>query len=75
MEQAALLGYSEGGTLAALFAATYPNRCRALVMYGTPAHFTSWLPTEAAVAGFLDYIDKSWGTGGTREQVLALASE
>jgi pimeloyl-ACP methyl ester carboxylesterase len=32
MKQAALLGYSEGGTLAALFAATYPNRCRALVL-------------------------------------------
>jgi len=32
MERAALLGISEGGPMAALFAATYPQRCRALVL-------------------------------------------
>lgn len=31
-ENAALLGVSEGGPLAAMFAATYPERCRALVL-------------------------------------------
>jgi pimeloyl-ACP methyl ester carboxylesterase len=35
MDQAALLGISEGGPLTALFAATYPDRCRALVLYGS----------------------------------------
>lgn len=35
MDQAALLGISEGGPLAALFAATYPDRCRALVLFGS----------------------------------------
>jgi class 3 adenylate cyclase len=65
IKQAAPLGYSEGGTLAALFAATYPDRCRAVVLYGTPVSFASWLPTEEAVAAFLDYVDQSWGTGGT----------
>ena len=39
MEQAALLGISEGGPLTALFAATYPERCRALVLYGSFARF------------------------------------
>jgi class 3 adenylate cyclase/pimeloyl-ACP methyl ester carboxylesterase len=34
-EQAALVGYSEGGVIAALFAGTYPDRCRALVLYET----------------------------------------
>ena len=34
-EQAALVGYSEGGVIASLFAATYPDRCRALVLYET----------------------------------------
>jgi pimeloyl-ACP methyl ester carboxylesterase len=34
MEQAALLGVSEGGPLSALFAATYPERSRALVLCG-----------------------------------------
>ena len=33
-ERAALLGWSEGGALCATFAATYPQRTSALVMYG-----------------------------------------
>jgi pimeloyl-ACP methyl ester carboxylesterase len=49
IEQAALLGMSEGGPLTALFAATYPDRCRALVLYGTFARFASWLPTPEAL--------------------------
>jgi pimeloyl-ACP methyl ester carboxylesterase len=32
--RAALLGYSEGGPMAALFAATYPERTAALIMHG-----------------------------------------
>jgi class 3 adenylate cyclase len=65
MEQAALLGISEGGPLAALFAATYPDRCRALVLYGAFARFSSWFPTEEALAAFLGYIDQAWGSGGS----------
>ena len=53
MDQAALLGISEGGPLTALFAATYPNRCQALVLYGSFARFSSWFPTEEALAAFL----------------------
>jgi class 3 adenylate cyclase len=34
-ERAVLVGYSEGGVIAALFASTYPERCRALVLYET----------------------------------------
>jgi pimeloyl-ACP methyl ester carboxylesterase len=64
MEQAAILGLSEGGSLAALFAATYPNRCRALILYGAFARFSSWFPTEEAFAQFLGYVDQAWGTGG-----------
>jgi class 3 adenylate cyclase len=60
-----LLGISEGGPLTALFAATYPDRCRALVLYGTFARFASWLPTAQALAAFVDYIDKAWGSGGS----------
>lgn len=50
MDKAALLGISEGGPLTALFAATYPNRCQALVLYGSFARFSSWFPTEEALA-------------------------
>ena len=65
MNQAALLGVSEGGPLTALFAATYPERCSALILYGSFARFTSWLPTEEALAQFLGYVDTAWGTGGS----------
>jgi pimeloyl-ACP methyl ester carboxylesterase/class 3 adenylate cyclase len=65
MDQAALLGISEGGPLTALFAATYPERCRALVLYGSFARFTSWFPTEEAFERFLGYIAQAWGSGGT----------
>ena len=34
-ERAALIGYSEGASMAALFATTYPDRTAALVMYGS----------------------------------------
>jgi len=61
MERAALLGISEGGPLATLFAATYPQRCQALVLYGTFAR-SSWITPEGLQA-FLEYIGKAWGTG------------
>ncbi len=64
MEEAAILGLSESGTLGALFAATYPNRCRALILCGAFARFSSWFPTEERFAQFLGYIDQAWGSGG-----------
>ena len=36
-ERAALFGVSEGGGMSMLFAATYPERTRALVFYGSYA--------------------------------------
>lgn len=65
MEKAALLGISEGGPLCALFAATYPERCTALVLYGSFARFASWFPTEEALAEFFSYVDQAWGSGGS----------
>ena len=63
MEEAALLGMSEGGPMALLFAATHPQQCRALVLCGCFARFTtSWVPTEEQ---FLDYVEHAWGTGGS----------
>ncbi len=61
IERAALLGVSEGGPLATLFAATYPQRCQALVLYGTFAR-SSWITAEGLEA-FLGYIEKAWGSG------------
>jgi class 3 adenylate cyclase len=36
-ERATLLGAGEGGQICAFFAATYPERTEALILYGTPA--------------------------------------
>ncbi len=65
MEKATLLGISEGAPLSVLFAATYPARCAALVLYGSFSRFSYWFPDEAALATFFDYVERSWGTGGS----------
>ena len=50
--RAALFGYSEGGPLSVLFAASYPERARALVLYGVyakrrdPDDDYPWAPTR-----------------------------
>lgn len=65
MEQAALLGISEGAPLSILFAATYPDRCHALALYGSFSRFSYWFPTDEALAAFFGYVEKAWGTGGS----------
>jgi len=64
-ERAAVFGISEGGSLAALFAAHHPDRCEALIVYGAFARFTSWFPTDEALEGLFSYIDTDWGTGAS----------
>jgi pimeloyl-ACP methyl ester carboxylesterase/DNA-binding CsgD family transcriptional regulator len=61
--RAALLGASEGGPMSILFAATYPQRTRALVLYGSYAHFHTWVMARDALEGFIRGIENSWGTG------------
>ena len=63
-KRAAMLGISEGGPMAAMFAATYPERTRALVLYGSFAEFSSWVPTPERLRAVEDYIDQAWGSGG-----------
>lgn len=62
-QRAILLGISEGGSLAALFAASHPDRCTSLILYGAFAKFTSWYPTEEKLAFFFHYVQEKWGTG------------
>ena len=64
--QAVLMGVSEGGPLCSLFATTYPERTRALIMVGTYAKRTwapdyPWAPDAAARARFFDEIRTNWG--------------
>jgi pimeloyl-ACP methyl ester carboxylesterase len=65
-ERAGLVGVSEGGPMCALFAATYPERTSALVMYGTyarrsPAPDYPWGRTPAEQDAFLREIADGWG--------------
>ncbi len=56
-----LLGQSEGGPMSALFAATYPDRTRSLIMYGAFANNPN--SDRAQFQTVLDYIDHNWGKG------------
>jgi class 3 adenylate cyclase/DNA-binding winged helix-turn-helix (wHTH) protein len=65
-ERAVLFGYSEGGPMAALFAATYPERTEALVLYGSYARrlWTAdypWAPTEAERQRYGEQLERDWG--------------
>jgi pimeloyl-ACP methyl ester carboxylesterase len=65
--RAALLGISEGGPVAMLFAATYPERTRALVLYDSYARL-AWAPdypfgqTEADFKALQATIEADWGS-------------
>ncbi|HEX3161939.1 MAG TPA: alpha/beta fold hydrolase [Pseudolabrys sp.] len=61
--RAALLGASEGGPMSILFAATYPERTRALILYGAYAHFHTWVMGREALEEFIRGIESAWGTG------------
>ncbi|TMJ33798.1 MAG: alpha/beta hydrolase, partial [Alphaproteobacteria bacterium] len=62
VERAAVMGVSEGGSLGALFAASHPERCSALILYGSFAKFSDWFPTKQKFDGFLNYVETAWGT-------------
>ncbi len=58
-----LMGISEGGSLAALFAAHHPERCDGLIVYGGFAQFRHWHPDEASLQRLFDYVESDWGSG------------
>jgi class 3 adenylate cyclase len=70
-ERAALLGMSEGATMCMLFAATYPERTSALVLWGAMARSTwaedyPWAPErEAVIEAQKELVGPLWGQGAT----------
>ena len=62
-KRAAVMGVSEGGSLATLFAGTHPERCSALILWGAFARFSDWFPTKQKFDAFVRYVDTSWGSG------------
>jgi len=74
-ERAALFGISEGGPMSILFAATYPERTTALVMYGAYAkrawakdHPFGW--KEGEWETFFSNVENHWGTPFLRHSTV-----
>jgi class 3 adenylate cyclase len=69
-ERAVLFGSSEGGAMCGLFAATYPERTAALVLYGSFAKGTTapdyprgvFSPEPAEREQFFERVARDWGT-------------
>jgi DNA-binding winged helix-turn-helix (wHTH) protein/alpha-beta hydrolase superfamily lysophospholipase len=64
-QRAVLFGYSEGGPMCVLFAATYPERCAALALYGTYAKRIRsddypWAPTAADRRAYAEELEHNW---------------
>jgi pimeloyl-ACP methyl ester carboxylesterase len=65
-ERAALFGFSEGGALCILFAATYPQRTAALVLCESYANWLKdddnhWAPTREQHEEIADLYQRRWG--------------
>jgi pimeloyl-ACP methyl ester carboxylesterase len=72
VERAALFGISEGGPASVLFAATYPERTSALVLYGSTPRFRtdsdiSWGATDEQIEVVLAEVSSRWGEGALLE--------
>ena len=64
-DRATVFGWSEGGAMSLMFAATYPERTSALVLYGAFASMQAdpWRLPEALFQQLLGVLEDRWGTG------------
>jgi class 3 adenylate cyclase/pimeloyl-ACP methyl ester carboxylesterase len=67
-ERAAVVGVSEGGPMAILFAATFPERVHSLTLFGSFATFARtddhpWMPNAEERAARRGAVEEHWGTG------------
>ena len=75
LDRFALFGVSEGGPLAMLFAATYPDRVTKLAMFGTFAR-AMWAPgydigfPEALGEQLIAFMSENWGSGKVLQLVV-----
>jgi pimeloyl-ACP methyl ester carboxylesterase len=65
-QQASILGSSEGGSLAALFAATHPERTASIIIYGTLTRYQADAQYQPGVgdgtaAAFAEALSRGWG--------------
>jgi pimeloyl-ACP methyl ester carboxylesterase/DNA-binding CsgD family transcriptional regulator len=76
IERASLFGFSEGGTMAAIFAARHPDRVEKLVLFASHAGKVTGSPdfpcgyeSEPRIRWLEDVIEKRWGTGDSLEHL------
>jgi class 3 adenylate cyclase len=79
-ERAALFGVSEGGPMCAVFAASFPQRTSALVMYGSYAKRVwdeeyPWAPKPEEREQWYSRIEEEWGSGADIETLAPNADE
>ena len=80
-ERAAVMGFSEGGALSILFAATYPQRVRALVLYATFARaaeasdYPEGVETRKALDKIRTALETAWGQGTTLDLIIPAAKD
>jgi pimeloyl-ACP methyl ester carboxylesterase len=79
-ERAAVFGFSEGGVMSALFAATYPERTVALALYGTFAKRIwspdyPWAPTPEARQAELEKLEGNWAERMDLDQLAPSESD
>ena len=79
-ERAALFGYSEGGPLSILFAATRPERVSQLALYGAYAkrlHSPDypWAPTEEERRAYAAEVEEQWAFAADMRRMCPSADE
>lgn len=74
--RASLFGYSEGGTMAAMFAAKYPERVDKIVLFAShagrvtgSADFPCGYEAEPRIRWLENVIESDWGTGASLEHL------
>jgi class 3 adenylate cyclase len=80
VRSAAFFGNSQAGPMAILFAASHPERSKALILYGAYARPISdtdypWGRSHEWLAGYEGLIDEKWGSGVFLEQVAPTRSK
>jgi pimeloyl-ACP methyl ester carboxylesterase len=78
-QRAAVLGHSEGGNLATLYAATYPERVIALVTTGIFAKRRwspdyPWAETDEERKQYIDGLEDNWGADGDIQRIAPSAA-
>ncbi|HVF07592.1 MAG TPA: adenylate/guanylate cyclase domain-containing protein [Actinomycetota bacterium] len=66
-ERAVLFGFEDGAPLSAVFAATYPDRTHALVLFAAWARYREardypWGADEEQLSDWTDHVRRHWGT-------------